>query len=200
MSATDQGETLIRVCCFTISQNVKCGTKLAFCWKKKWSSRIKVRGHEGKKFEIVSHLVVLRDCVMHNFPFLAWTLSDTWSTEILTPYGALLLSWHWPSPSTVKFPEYRAWSGSLETVTRLVTPGYPGWSEVCTLGTLSGAGAAGWESQLTPQPIRLSHYLRVRFGGVSISDCKYYLKMCANSWPPCPPAPAFKLRISKHTY
>ena len=50
----------------------------------------------------------------------------------------------------IGFPRISAEYDTLVTVTLRVALGYVGWSEECTVSTLTGAGTAGWETQLTP--------------------------------------------------
>ena len=52
--------------------------------------------------------------------------------------------------SHIGFPRISAEYDTLVTVTLREALGYVGWSEECTVSTLTGAGTAGWETQLTP--------------------------------------------------
>ena len=72
MSSTDHADILIRVCYFTISKMSNVERNWHSVERKSDLHELKsvVTMVEGKNSEIVSHLVVLRVCVMHNFPFL----------------------------------------------------------------------------------------------------------------------------------
>ena len=70
------------------------------------------------------------------------------------PEGGLYQENSKSTPSTssahIGFPRISAEYDTLVTVTLREALGYVGWSEECTVSTLTGAGTAGWESQLTP--------------------------------------------------
>ena len=72
MSSTDHADTLIRVCYFTISKMSNVERNWHSVERKSDLHELKSVATmvKGKNSEIVSHLVVLGVCVMHNFPFL----------------------------------------------------------------------------------------------------------------------------------